>query len=139
MTRRLTAAALAVATLALPGCIAWDIHDQVEGVNTKLVKLDERLQTVEQINDKLESIDTSLKSIDTTLTSVDKTLTSLDAHLAALRKTLQSIDKTIPFLSLGSDEEEPTTAAEQAAAEAGDNAPADQTEPATSPSSPGSP
>ena len=42
------------------------------------------------------------------LETMDASMKKLDVHLASLRETLKSIDKTIPFLSLGTDDEEET-------------------------------
>ncbi len=140
MNRTATAfLALLTALLALPGCVVWEIRDEMRGVNSRLDVVDTSLN---EVNDELTDIEVQMgdvrASIDRTntyletvygglddtntsladmqerlvlLRSVQTSLTQIDAHLASLRKTINRIDGAIPFLSLGGDEviESPAT------------------------------
>ncbi len=115
----------------LPGCVVWEIRDELRGANKQLgevqaslQKLDETNQSLvdtnkalAQTNKSIDEVQQGLARIDTTngsLDGVDKrlavlnpiqaSLTRLDVHLAALRRTIGRIDSVIPFLDLGSGE-----------------------------------
>ncbi len=142
--------ALVTLLLALPGCVVWEIRDEMRGVNSRLDVVDASLNEVNdeltdievQMGDVRASIDRTNTYLDTVYGGIDATNTSLidmqerlillrsvqsslvniDAHLASLRKTINRIDGAIPFLSLGGDEviETPATPAPGAHAEGED-------------------
>lgn len=97
--------ALLGALLMMPGCIAWQIRDELRRTN----------DTLEHIQHQLDEVDSKMDYVDTTnqiLTDMQETsLKHLDEHLASLRKTISNIDSTIPFLKISDDppEDEPGT------------------------------
>ncbi|MCA9310067.1 MAG: hypothetical protein KDA21_02615 [Phycisphaerales bacterium] len=114
----LAAASLALSTL--PGCIVWEIRDQIteangaidqanqaiaqsnagiEHANATLDRLDEQLAALRETNLLLQGLREDLK----VLGPIDSSLKRLDGHLASLRKTIDNIDSTIPFLKIGGD------------------------------------
>lgn len=109
---RLLLTAAAVGCLAmLPGCIVWDIHDQIATTNDRIQSLEDELALISEVNKQLVDINKDLDGIQqqltqlSTLESITESLKKLDAHLASLRKTISNIDSTIPFLKLSSDDE----------------------------------
>jgi hypothetical protein len=116
----------------LPGCVVWEIRDEMRGVNTRLdvvdasltevndeltdieVQLSDVRGSIEETNTYLDTVygglddtNTSLEDMQERLSllrSVQTSLTNIDTHLASLRKTINRIDGAIPFLSLGGDE-----------------------------------
>lgn len=114
----------------LPGCVAWEIRDEMRAANARLVEVqgtivqtNERLDRVEagltrldQTNTLIGTVEQGLGRIDSTnsslstleqqlalLNSINTSLSRLDTHLAALRRTIGRIDSAIPFLDLGGD------------------------------------
>lgn len=114
----------------LPGCVAWQIRDEMRAANARLidvqgtiVQTNERLDrvesgltrldqtntligTVEQGLGRIDSTNTSLSTLEqqlALLNSINTSLSRLDTHLAALRRTIGRIDSVIPFLDLGGD------------------------------------
>jgi hypothetical protein len=112
----------------LPGCVAWEIRDEMRAANARLVEVqgtivqtNERLDRVEagltrldQTNTLIGTVEQGLGRIDSTnsslstleqqlalLNSINTSLSRLDTHLAALRRTIGRIDSAIPFLDLG--------------------------------------
>jgi hypothetical protein len=134
----------------LPGCVVWEIRDEMRGVNARLDVVDDSLTEVNdeltdievQLGDVRGSIDQTNTYLDTVyggldatntslsdmqerlalLRSVQTSLTNIDAHLASLRKTINRIDGAIPFLSLGGDEVIESTPAEVASGATGSEA-----------------
>lgn len=117
--------------LVLPGCVVWEIRDELRGANKQLGevqaslgKLDETNQSLvdtnkalAQTNKSIDDVQAGLARIDTTNSSLDgvdkrlavlapiqTSLNRLDQHLAALRRTIGRIDSVIPFLDLGGGE-----------------------------------
>jgi hypothetical protein len=141
MNRTATASlALLSLLLGLPGCVVWEIRDEMRGVNSRLdvvdasltevndeltdieVQLSDVRGSIEQTNTYLDTVYGGLDDTNTSLAdmqvrlallrSVQTSLTNIDTHLASLRKTINRIDGAIPFLSLGGDEVIETPAAE---------------------------
>jgi uncharacterized protein YoxC len=115
----------------LPGCVVWEIRDELRTANAKLGEVDDSLTKIDRTNDSIvktnealdhtnkiiADVEQGLKRIDTTnssldgldkqlslLRSIESSLTRLDQHLASLRRTIGRIDSAIPFLGLGGDE-----------------------------------
>src|SRR5262245_13841783 len=93
---------LLLAVLLMPGCVAWEIRDEMRNANTKLTDVHSSLGAT---NDRLDKVDNGLGRIDATntsldtlhqqlalLTSIKESLARLDTHLASLRKTIGRID-----------------------------------------------
>ncbi len=112
-TTRLSAAILFFALFTLPGCIVWDIRDEMKNVNGQLTevragltklddtnhRLDQTIANLERTNALVESVEKQLAVLNTINTSLSR----LDQHLAALRRTLGKLDSVIPFLDLGTE------------------------------------
>lgn len=118
---------LACATL-LPGCVVWEIRDEMrnvhaqlnevnaelEGVNTSLESVQIQLAMLEQTRDRLIQVEGGLGQTNDSLSSLDQqlqllrsiqtSLGNLDAHLLSLRKSIQGINRVVPFLNFGGDE-----------------------------------
>ncbi len=134
--KHLVAAASFVSlNFAAPGCVVWEIRDEMRSANTNLAdvkqtldvanssldeansrldRVEEGLTRLDRTNTLIDSVETGLERIDTTnaelaslgkLQSIDTSLSRLDVHLAAVRKTIGSIDNMIPFLDLGGGDE----------------------------------
>lgn len=143
--------------LVLPGCVVWEIRDELRGANKQLGevqaslgKLDETNQSLvdtnkalDQTNKSIDDVQAGLARIDTTnssldgvdkrlavLTPIQTSLNRLDQHLAALRRTIGRIDSVIPFLDLGGGEPV-TDAGPVAAAEPAEGAKPEPTDAAT--------
>ncbi len=109
---------------SLPGCLAFEIRDELRLVNASMEDVKIKLDSVNSGLQKLERTNTVLADLDMKLTALETTnasLSSIDAHLASLRKTLNSIDSTIPFLKVSGDDEDAVveTAEERATREGG--------------------
>ncbi|MDX2132544.1 MAG: hypothetical protein SFY69_10890 [Planctomycetota bacterium] len=119
---------LAMCVAVLPGCVAWEIRDEIRGANAKL---DSVQSTLGQTNERLNSVEDKLTRLETTnallgnveqglgridstnsslstleqqlavLNSINTSLQRLDSHLASLRGTIGRIDSVMPFLDLG--------------------------------------
>ena len=116
---------------SMPGCVVWEIRNDLRKANTQLQdvqgslkKLDTTNESLDKTNEQLahtskliNEVEQGLGRIDTTnngLSSLDKQLAilkqietslgHLDQHLAALRRTIGRIDSAIPFLDLGGGE-----------------------------------
>jgi hypothetical protein len=114
----------AMALCSLPGCVVWEIRDEMRGANAHLTEVKQTLDTVNSslaaanqaladANARLDEVDVGLARIDKTnielerlamLSSIDESLGRLDTHLASVRKTIGAIDTMIPFFDLGADE-----------------------------------
>lgn len=102
-TRRLLMiASLAPLVGALPGCIIWDIHEDLKTTNEMVASVDSRLDQVEVTNEHLSLMQERLEVLE----SIDASLKKLDVHLASLRTTINNIDSTIPFLSISGDSDD---------------------------------
>lgn len=138
---------LAFATL-LPGCVVWEIRDEMrnvhaqlnevntelEGVNTSLESVQLQLAMLEQTRDRLIQVEGGLGQTNESLSSLDQQLTllrsiqsslgNLDAHLLSLRKSIQGINRVVPFLNFGGDDivesDAPATGATSDALASGD-------------------
>lgn len=128
------------ACVLLPGCVVWDIRDNlvksnqqigevkqaldkanaaIDVANDDLAKANERLDKVEAGLSRIDTTNKSLDGLDKQLAllgSIDTSLGHLDQHLAAVRKTIGSINSMIPFMDLGGGPEETQPAAAPAAA-----------------------
>ena len=103
----------AVAAATLPGCVVWEIRDELVSVNTRLAAVDERLGSIDE---QLEAIEPQLEPLPNlerlqTLGSITTSLEQIDAHLAALRRTISSLDRAVPFLNFSSEEDSDAEAA----------------------------
>lgn len=101
---------MGVTVLVMPGCIVWDIKDQIALSNENLAGIERHLGSIDQhlegINANLDSMGGDLDSMDAHLASLQAQLDATNAHLQSLRKTINSIDSTIPFLKLSGDSED---------------------------------
>ncbi len=92
----------------LPGCVVWDIRNELRQTNAHVAAVQEKLGAT---NDKLSGVDDRLTGTNHSLTAVEEQLNllrsmnqsmgRLDEHLASLRKTIGAIDSMIPFMDLG--------------------------------------
>lgn len=126
---RLMAIALAVAWVAMPGCVVWDINDGILASNDNLGRIEDELNAIDEglgtTNENLGTVEERLTSMDKQLKSLQAQLDATNRHLESLRKTINNIDQTIPFLSISGDDEE-----EQEALEHEDESPTKPAEPA---------
>lgn len=83
----------------LPGCIVYDIRDNLVAINQSLDVIQEDLKEVQKTNEQLVGLDNRLVILD----GMGDSLQRLDEHLLSLRKTIANIDSTIPFLKLSSE------------------------------------
>ena len=105
--RRWLSIPLLGAAATLPGCVVWEIRDELVSVNTRLAAVDERLGSIDE---QLEAIEPQLEPLPNlerlqTLGSITTSLEQIDAHLAALRRTISSLDRAVPFLKFSSEED----------------------------------
>lgn len=123
---RTVCAALLCSLAAAPGCVVWEIRDEMRAVNTRLDQVDASLA---EVNAQLDGVQTTLDDTNVFLESVygglgdtnssledmherlrmlrsiEESLVRLDTHLGSLRRTINRIDGAIPFLSLGGGDE----------------------------------
>lgn len=113
-----------VSLLAAPGCVVWDIKDQITESNANLTSIEKRLDSIDEnlevVNGNLDTMGTSLQSMGAQLVNLQAQLDATNEHLASLRKTINNIDKTIPFMSISGD-----SAQEQEQLEEGTSPPAE--------------
>lgn len=119
---------LLVFVTLLPGCVVWEIRDEMRnvhaqldevnaeltGVNTSLESVQIQLAMLEQTRDRLIQVEGGLGQTNTSLSSLEQqlqllrsieaSLGNLDAHLLSLRKSIQGINRVVPFLNFGGDE-----------------------------------
>ncbi len=113
ITNRIVAALLLVTLLTLPGCIVWDIRDEMKNANAQLGDVRIGLAKLDDTNERLDKTIADLQRTNALVEGVQKQLavlntiniscSRLDVHLAALRRTLGKLDSAIPFLDLGSE------------------------------------
>jgi hypothetical protein len=133
-TAGIVVAAMALVEGALlPGCVAWEIRDEVRRANTHLGEVRELLVSLEQTKESIDRVNATLvetnalirtadEGIDSAnvslrrleerlavLDSMQSTLVRLDGHLASVRETIIRIDSAIPVGSIVGDEPPPTT------------------------------
>ncbi|MBX3352532.1 MAG: hypothetical protein KF684_06320 [Phycisphaeraceae bacterium] len=119
---------LLVFATTMPGCVVWEIRDEMrnvhaqlnevnaelEGVNTSLESVQIQLAMLEQTRDRLIQVEGGLGQTNDSLSSLDQqlqllrsiqtSLGNLDAHLLSLRKSIQGINRVVPFLNFGGDD-----------------------------------
>lgn len=142
-TIRLAAVFLFAIPFVLPGCIVWDIRDEMKNANTQLTevrsglaKLDDTNQRLDHTIANLDRTNALVNNVETqlaVLNTINTSLSRLDQHLAALRRTIGKLDSVIPFLDLGS-EPVPDAAPVATASDPAPDAP--QTSPASVEASP---
>lgn len=107
---------LLLAALAfLPGCVVWDIRDEMRRTNAQVGAVQESLTATNQrldgvdtrltgTNERLQGTNTSLSTVEEQLQllrEINSSMGKLDVHLASLRKTIGAINTMMPFLDLG--------------------------------------
>lgn len=152
----------AAAILIMPGCVVWEVRDELRGVNGQLNEVNVRLDRVDtalgttnagvaNANERLVSVDAGLERVDETnaqlntlqdqlrlLGAIEQSLHRLDQHLWAVRKTVSSIDSMIPGVDLGLSDD-PTPEAMVALEQRGDAPAAPEPPPGSAPGEPGTP
>lgn len=113
LTSRVSALILCIALFTLPGCIVWDIRDEMKNANGQLTEVRAGLAKLDDTNQRLDRTIANLERTNALVDSVEKqlavlntintSLSRLDQHLAALRRTLGKLDSVIPFLDLGTE------------------------------------
>lgn len=92
MLRLLSALAAAVSAASLPGCIAWEIRDEIRTANRHLCEvgpaLVHTLHAVEQANREIEQTQSQLADVQTQLAIVQAAMVQTDTHLLSVGDTL---------------------------------------------------
>jgi uncharacterized protein (DUF3084 family) len=119
---------LGCAISSMPGCIAWDIHEEMQKTNAQLadVKADLQLinQTLEGVKGDLARTNTTLEGVKGELATTNTTMADVQGRLAVLDpiqtsllslddslKTVKGLIEKIPFVGGGDGEEQPDGAA----------------------------
>lgn len=132
---------LITALTFLPGCVVWDIRDEMRRTNAQVGAVQESLAATNQrldgvdtrltgTNERLQGTNTSLTTVEEQLLllrEINSSMGKLDVHLASLRKTIGAINNMMPFLDLGDAPAEEAVAAEPGAEAAQAAAPAEGT------------
>lgn len=120
---------LLAAVSFLPGCVVWDIRDEMRRTNAQVGAVQESLTATNQrldgvdtrltgTNERLQGTNTSLTTVEEQLQllrEINSSMGKLDVHLASLRKTIGAINNMMPFLDLGDAPVEEAGAAEPGA------------------------
>ncbi len=136
-------AILASIAACLPGCVVWEIRDEMRrtnaqvgavqeslastnqklsGVDTQLTGTNERLSGT---NERLQGTNSSLSGVEEQLAllrEINASMGKLDTHLASLRKSIGAINNMMPFLGL---DDVPAETDAAPAADAPEGAPAE--------------
>lgn len=132
---------LLAAVSFLPGCVVWDIRDEMRRTNAQVGAVQESLTATNQrldgvdtrltgTNERLQGTNTSLTTVEEQLQllrEINSSMGKLDVHLASLRKTIGAINNMMPFLDLGDAPVEEAAAAEPGAEPTQTAAPAEAT------------
>ena len=113
------AALLAACCAIMPGCIAWEIRDEMRTANYRISSLQTELEELQRTNQRLELVRTQLLILE----RIQISLANLDEHLAAVRVVISSMSSMMSLFDFS--EEEPTGLEGDAATEpdASGNAP----------------
>jgi hypothetical protein len=101
MRNRLPAIAVLVGGAMMPGCVVWDIRDELRQTNARIdsIKID-----LAKTNELLESVNTELATTNATMTNVQERLAVLEPIQDSLdsldesMKTVKGIIENIPFV-----------------------------------------
>lgn len=129
----------------LPGCVVWEIRDEMRRTNAQVGAVQESLSSTNQrlagvdsqltgtnerlsgTNERLQGTNSSLSGVEEQLAllrEINASMGKLDVHLASLRRTIGAINNMMPFLDLGADAPSAEPGATEPAHD-GDAAPAD--------------
>lgn len=124
---------LAATLLMLPGCVAFEIRDELRKTNENLAAANTQLMVA---NTELDAANAKLLEANARLVDANRDLTTVNGHLGSLRNTLDNIDSMIPFINITDDGPEPaptTSPADTTAATPTPPADGGGTTPATTP------
>lgn len=74
---------------SLPGCLAYEVRNELRGANETLEEIELRLSSLNDSLQKIERTNTLLSDLDISLQSLEATnasLAAIEEHLAAIRK-----------------------------------------------------
>ena len=129
------------AAVALPGCVAWEIRDEMRRTNDSLATLRTDLEKLEKTNAMLDDVSAQLKDLRErqlsqvavtnerltelharleTLKSIEVSLRSLDEQLVAVRSLVESVGGVMSWFGSKKKEEEEVAARTAARAAAWD-------------------
>jgi hypothetical protein len=87
---------------ALPGCVVWEIRDEMRGVNTRLDKVESTLQTVDAglttVNDELTDIEVQLGDVRGTIDNTNEYLDSVYGGLDDTNTSLGDMQERLLLL-----------------------------------------
>lgn len=89
-------AAFCAASGSLPGCVAYDIRDDLRATRESLTRLDERVANIERTMTQSERGLGGSGETETLMAAVNR----LDKNLAELRKAVEGMIDTIPTVDV---------------------------------------
>lgn len=100
--RRWAAALLTICGCAtfLPGCIAWEIRDELRTANYRISSLQTELEELQRTNQRLEVVRQQLLILE----RIQISLSNLDEHLAAVRVVISSMSSMMSLFDFSEDE-----------------------------------
>lgn len=94
-------AALCLTLPLLPGCVAYEIRDELRTTNFRLSSLETQLEELQRTNQRLEVVRQQLRILE----QVQVSLSNLDDHLSAVRVIISSMNSMISLFDFSSKDE----------------------------------
>lgn len=96
----ITAALLAVCCTIMPGCIVWEIRDELRTANYRISSLQTELEELQRTNQRLELVRTQLLILE----RIQLSLANLDDHLSAVRVLISSMSSMMSLFDFSEEE-----------------------------------
>lgn len=124
LVRAGAASAALLAIAPMPGCVVWEIRDEMRAANASMQEvrrqIDHTSGLIAQVHGRLDQTNTLVTGVDRrlhrleVLDSIQASLAAVDEHLASLRRTIDNVDRAVPFMDVG-DKAAPPPAPEEPA------------------------
>lgn len=99
-SRLIAAAMLTLCSALMPGCVAYEIRDELRTTNFRLSSLETQLEELQRTNQRLELVRTQLQILE----SIRVSLANLDEHLSAVRVVISSMSSMMAMFDFSPDE-----------------------------------
>jgi septal ring factor EnvC (AmiA/AmiB activator) len=91
----------------LPGCVAYEIRDELRTSNASFAELSLSREQLEESNRQLTAVNRQLAEVNrqlaessARLTEVEKRMAGIDSNLGYIRSAVKTADKLVPFVKV---------------------------------------